>query len=123
MLFYTLGDSERGVAQIRKCLHSDPDSKPCNRLYRREKQIIKRLQKLQDAVSARKLNNAINLLVGTSGEAGLIDDVKGDVEQAREAGHIFSDSQGQLYASLVEQTCEAYSEVCSVQQFASEKSR
>ncbi|KAL3446829.1 hypothetical protein BJX65DRAFT_109883 [Aspergillus insuetus] len=111
MLFYTLGDSERGVAQIRKCLHSDPDSKPCNRLYRREKQIIKRLQKLQDAVSARKFNNAINLLVGTSGEAGLIDDVKGDVEQAREAGHIFSDSQGQLYASLVAQTCEAYSEV------------
>jgi DnaJ family protein C protein 3 len=123
MLFYTLGDSERGVAQIRKCLHSDPDSKPCNRLYRREKKIIKRLQKLQDAVSARKFNNAINLLVGTSGEAGLIDDVKGDVEQAREAGHIFSDSQGQLYASLVEQTCEAYSEVCSVQQFASEKPR
>ncbi|KAL2816351.1 hypothetical protein BJX63DRAFT_430360 [Aspergillus granulosus] len=111
MLFYTLADSERGLAQIRKCLHSDPDSKPCNRLFRREKQINKRLQKLQDAVSARKLNNAINLLVGTGGESGLVDDVKGDVEEAREAGHIFSDSQGQLYTLLVEQTCEAYNEL------------
>ncbi|KAL2841246.1 hypothetical protein BJY01DRAFT_13801 [Aspergillus pseudoustus] len=111
MLFYTLGDSERGVAQIRKCLHSDPDSKPCNRLYRREKQINKRLQKLQDAVSARKFNNAINLLVGTGGEVGLLDDIKGDVKEAQESGHIFSDSRGQLYASLVERTCEAYNEI------------
>ncbi|KAL3458481.1 hypothetical protein BJX64DRAFT_279817 [Aspergillus heterothallicus] len=111
MLFYTLGDSERGVAQIRKCLHSDPDSKLCNRLYRRERQINKRLQRLQDAVSARKFNNAINLLVGTGGEAGLIDDVKGDVQKAREAGHIFSASRGHLYTSLVERTCEAYNEV------------
>ncbi|KAL2862904.1 DnaJ and TPR domain protein [Aspergillus lucknowensis] len=111
MLFYTLGDSERGISQIRKCLHSDPDSKPCNKLYRREKQLAKRLQKLQDAVAARKFNNAINLLVGTGGEVGLIDDVKADVEEASKAGHIFSDSQGHLYSMLVEQACEAYNEV------------
>ncbi|KAL4783970.1 hypothetical protein BJX76DRAFT_240706 [Aspergillus varians] len=111
MLFYSLGDSGRGLSQIRKCLHSDPDSKPCNKLYRREKQLEKLLRKLQDAVAARKFNNVLNFLVGIDGEPGLIDDVRGDVEQAREAGHIFSDSQGILYASLIERTCEAYSEV------------
>ncbi|KAL2816857.1 hypothetical protein BDW59DRAFT_166204 [Aspergillus cavernicola] len=111
MLFYTLGDSDRGLAQIRKCLHSDPDSKPCNKIYRREKQLVKRLQKLQDAIAGRKFNNALNHLVGVYGESGLIDDVKEDVRQSREADYIFSDSQGHLYASLVEQACEAYNEV------------
>ncbi|RDW87207.1 DnaJ and TPR domain protein [Aspergillus mulundensis] len=111
MLFYTLGDIERGLSQIRKCLHSDPDSKPCNKLYRREKQLDKRLRKLQDAVAARKFNNALNLLVGADGEPGLIEDVRVDVGQAREARHIFSDSQGVLYASLIEKTCGAYNEV------------
>ncbi|KAI9373212.1 hypothetical protein BJX61DRAFT_503790 [Aspergillus egyptiacus] len=111
MLFYTLGDSERGLSQIRKCLHSDPDSKPCNRLYRREKQLVRRLQELRDAVAARKFNNALNHLVGINGEAGLVDDIREDVEQAQKAGHIYSSSQGFLYASLVEQTCEAYNEV------------
>ncbi|KAL4923287.1 DnaJ and TPR domain protein [Aspergillus undulatus] len=111
MLFYTLADSEQGLSQIRKCLHSDPDSKPCNKLYKREKQLDKRLRRLQDAVSVRKFNNALNLLVGVDGELGLIDDVRGDVEQAVEAGHIFSDSQGLLYASLIERACEAYKEV------------
>ncbi|KAL3469026.1 hypothetical protein BJX99DRAFT_242243 [Aspergillus californicus] len=111
MLFYTLGDSERGLSQIRKCLHTDPDSKPCNKLYRREKQLSRRLQKLQDAVGARKFNNALNHLVGFGDEAGLVDDVKEDVEQSRKAGHIFSGSRGHLYVLLIEQTCEAYNEV------------
>ncbi|KAL4959984.1 DnaJ and TPR domain protein [Aspergillus stella-maris] len=111
MLFFTLSDSERGLSQIRKCLHSDPDSKPCNKLYKREKQLDKRLRKLQDAVAARKFNNALNLLVGVDGEAGLLEDVKGDVQHGIEAGHIFSKSEGLLYASLVERTCEAFNEV------------
>ncbi|KAL5040827.1 hypothetical protein BDW71DRAFT_192981 [Aspergillus fruticulosus] len=112
MLFYTLGDTNRGLSQMRKCLHSDPDSKPCNKLYRREKQLDKRLRKLQDAVAARRFNNALNLLVGADGQPGLVDDVGEDVGQAKEAGHIFSDSQGVLYATLIEKTCEAYNEVC-----------
>ncbi|OJJ00991.1 hypothetical protein ASPVEDRAFT_40513 [Aspergillus versicolor CBS 583.65] len=111
MLFYTLNDSDRGLSQIRKCLHSDPDSKPCNKLYRREKQLDKRVRKLQDSVAARKFNNVLNLLVGVDGEPGLIEDVKGDVKQARETGHIFSESQGLLYATLIERACEAYNEV------------
>ncbi|KAL4945350.1 hypothetical protein BDV06DRAFT_40615 [Aspergillus oleicola] len=111
MLYYTLADSDRGLSQIRKCLHSDPDSKPCNKLYKREKQLDKRLRKLQDAVAARKFNNALNLLVGVDSEPGLIEDVRGDVRQAVDAGHIFSKSQGLLYASLIERTCEAYNEV------------
>ncbi|KAF9887115.1 hypothetical protein FE257_010490 [Aspergillus nanangensis] len=110
MLFYSLGDNERGITQIRKCLHSDPDSKPCNKLYRREKQLVKRLQKLRTAFESRKFNNAINLLVGTGDDTGLLADVKEDVEKERETGHIHHAAPNQLYSSLVEQTCETYQE-------------
>ncbi|THC91431.1 hypothetical protein EYZ11_009098 [Aspergillus tanneri] len=110
MMFYSLGDSERGMSQIRRCLHSDPDSKQCNHLYRREKRLLKKLQKLQDAVNLRKFNNAINLLVGIGEENGLLSDVKEDVALGKEAGHIHRTAPNNLYTSLVERTCEAYRE-------------
>ncbi|KAL2009252.1 hypothetical protein VTN00DRAFT_7446 [Thermoascus crustaceus] len=111
MLFYALGDTDRAVAQIRKCLHSDPDSKACSRLFRREKQLVKRLEKLLDFIEKRKFNNAVNMMVGTKEDSGLIDDVKEDVKEAREAGHIHPTAPDNLYIFLVESTCEAYREL------------
>lgn len=111
MLFYALGDSDRGLAQIRRCLHADPDSKPCNRLYRREKQLSKALGKLHGALEARKWSNAVKLLVSSGDDSGLIEDVKTDVLEAREAGHIHPAASNNLYVFLVEKTCEAYREV------------
>lgn len=114
MLFYALGDSDRGLAQIRKCLHADPDSKPCNRLYKRERQLSKVLGKLHSALEARKFSNAAKLMVGDGDDSGLIADVKADVAAAREAGHIHHAASNNLYIFLVERTCEAYREVREV---------
>ncbi|CAI7575225.1 unnamed protein product [Penicillium discolor] len=111
MLFYSLGDSDRGLAQIRKCLHADPDSKPCNRLYRRERKLAKQLEKLHTALGARKFSNAANLMVGDSESTGLIAEVKADVEEARQANHIHRLAPDNLYTFLVEKTCEAYREM------------
>lgn len=112
--FYALGDTDRGVAQIRKCLHSDPDSKPCSRLFRRQKQIGKALEKLHGFMEKRKFSNAANLLVGTGGETGLIDDVKEDVKEARKAGYIHRKAPDNMYIYLVETACEAYRGVCCI---------
>ncbi|KAJ5667934.1 uncharacterized protein N7477_006504 [Penicillium maclennaniae] len=111
MLFYSLGDSDRGLAQIRKCLHTDPDSKACNRLYKRERQLSKRLGKLHNALEARKFSNAAKLMVGDADESGLIADVKADVADARAAGHIHHAASNNLYVFLIEKTCEAYREM------------
>ena len=111
MLFYALGDSDRGLAQIRRCLHADPDSKPCNRLYKRERQLSKILGKMNGFLETRKFSNAVKLLVGDGSEEGLIADVKADVAEAREAGHIHAKASNNLYISLVEKTCESYREV------------
>lgn len=112
LFFYALGDSDRGLSQIRKCLHSDPDSKVCNRLYRRERQLAKRLEKLRNTLESKKFGNAVGLLVGKDEESGLIEDVSKDVYQAKEEGRIHKKSPNNLYLSLVQNACEAYREVC-----------
>jgi DnaJ family protein C protein 3 len=119
MLFYALGDTDRGVAQIRKCLHSDPDSKACSRLFRREKQIVKRLEQLLGFMEKRKFSNAANLMVGNEEESGLIEDVRHDVEEARESGLIHPRAPDNLYIFLIESACEAYRGVCSLMSFHS----
>ncbi|KAI2697288.1 hypothetical protein CBS147332_8762 [Penicillium roqueforti] len=111
MLFYSLGDSDRGLAQIRKCLYTDPDSKSCNRLYRRERRLAKQLEKLHTALDSRKFSNAANLMVGDSDTSGLIAEVKADIEEARQVNHIHRLAPNNLYTFLVEKTCEAYREM------------
>lgn len=115
MLFYALGDHDRGLAQIRKCLITDPDSRPCNRLYKRERALSKALGKLHTVLDARKFSNAVKIMVGDGEDTGLIEDVKGDVKEAREAGHIHPAASNNLYVFLIEKTCEAYREVSLAQ--------
>ena len=113
MLFYSVGDREKGLAQIRKCLHSDPDSKACSKLYRREKQVDKLLKQVYDLKEKKKFSNAVKVLAGAADDTGLIDMIKEDVRDAKVAGTIPKNSPNELYASIVETACELYVEVCS----------
>ncbi|KAM5440928.1 hypothetical protein MferCBS31731_004067 [Microsporum ferrugineum] len=108
MLFYSQADTERGMDQIRKCLHSDPDSKVCSRLFRGEKRNSKQIKNLNKYLETRKFHKAVELLVGTKGEAGLLEDIQQDVKSAQEDGYIHPKAPNSLYESLVEKTCEAY---------------
>ena len=112
MLFYSLGDTEKGMAQIRKCLHSDPDSKVCSKLHRREKKLDKVLKLHQALKEKRQFSSAVKLLVGSAEDTGLIEDVKEDIKQGKEVGAIHKNSPNDLYGGLVESACECYSEVC-----------
>ena len=113
MLFYSMADTERGLDQIRKCLHADPDSKPCSKLFRREKAVEKRLKGVRQLMDKRQFNGAVKLLVKTGEDAGLIQDVKDEVHELREVGTIHQKAGDELYVILVEMTCQAYTEVCS----------
>ncbi|EGE02711.1 DnaJ homolog subfamily C member protein [Trichophyton mentagrophytes] len=108
MLFYSLADTERGLDQIRKCLHSDPDSKICSRLFRGEKRNSKQLKNLDKLLETRKFHKAAELLVGTKGETGLLEDIQQDVKSAQEDGYIHPKAPNNLYHSLLEKTCETY---------------
>lgn len=111
MMFYSMADTEKGIEQMRKCLRSDPDSKTCSKLFRREKQLDKVMKQAIGLKEKRQFNSAVKLLVGTSDDPGLMQDVKEDVKSFNEAGYIHKNSPDELYSSLVEITCECYTEV------------
>lgn len=111
MLFYSVGDLDKGLTQIRKCLHSDPDSKSCSKLYKRQRQVDKTMKQIATLKEKRQFNSAVKLLVGIGEDIGLIQEVKNDVSSAKELGHIHKNSPNDLYSSLIELTCELYTEV------------
>lgn len=111
MLFYSVGDLDKGLAQIRKCLHSDPDSKSCSKLYKRQRQVDKAMKQIVNLKEKRQFNSAVKLLVGVGEDIGLIQEVKEDVSSAKELGHIHKNSPNDLYGSLIELTCELYTDV------------
>lgn len=111
ILFYALKDTERGLAQIKKCLHSDPDSKECSKLFRREKQLDKVLAKINKYFEKKQFNYGVKLLIPSPDDQGLIADVKEDVEKLREDGIIPEKAPNDLVSMVVEMACEAYYEM------------
>ncbi|KIW28554.1 uncharacterized protein PV07_08208 [Cladophialophora immunda] len=110
MLFYSLGDTKLGMDQVKKCLHSDPDSKPCKSLFREEKSILKQVDQVQALFDKRQFNSGSKVLVGkgTDDEPGLLSELKSYVEAHRAKGVIHAKAPSDLYANMLEKTCEAF---------------
>ncbi|KAK4244678.1 hypothetical protein C7999DRAFT_17084 [Corynascus novoguineensis] len=108
--FYGLGELQEGMASIRKCLHSDPDSKRCKRLLKEEKQVDKVLQKVTKALGKGQYMTAVRQLVPSGEGEGLIKEVKDQVQVLREDGTIPKAAGNVLIARLVEMACQAYYE-------------
>jgi len=104
-------DTERGMAQIRKCLHSDPDSKSCKKLHRREKAIDKDLSKVNKFFEKKQYSSALKILLPSGEEQGLIQEIKDDIEELRKSDTLPANAPTNLVARVVEMACEAYSEV------------
>ncbi|KAF1988281.1 DnaJ-domain-containing protein [Aulographum hederae CBS 113979] len=108
MTFYSLGEPDKGLSQIRKCLHSDPDSKQCMKLMKREKAIDRALKKVYQLMEKRQWNSASKLLIPMSDDQGLLQDIKDDFKSYSETGLIHPKSPEGLYNTLVETVCECY---------------
>ncbi|KAI9831177.1 MAG: hypothetical protein M1826_003842 [Phylliscum demangeonii] len=108
LLFYSLAEPDRGLAQIRKCLHSDPDSKACSGLFRPMKAVEKRWRKARELMEQRMWNSAAKLLVRTGTDPGLLADVARQIQDLKAAGTIHPNAGDDLLATLTEMTCEAY---------------
>ncbi|KAK6443732.1 hypothetical protein LTR95_000559 [Oleoguttula sp. CCFEE 5521] len=111
MTFYSLGETEKGITAISKCLHNDPDNKECAKLRKAEKSIERTLKKFNTAIEKRQFASAVKLLVPTSEDPGLLAEVKTDTTAYREAGYIHPTAPEGLYHHLVEQICLAYTEM------------
>ncbi|KAJ1325599.1 DnaJ subfamily C member 3 [Microdochium nivale] len=112
--FYGLGDVEQGIAHIRKCLHSDPESKSCRKMLKQEKSVEKALARVAKALEKNQPMTAAKLLVPSgSGEdavPGLIDEVKEQVKAFKEDGTMPEKAPEALVTRLVETACQAYYE-------------
>ncbi|KAL6252526.1 hypothetical protein RBB50_000245 [Rhinocladiella similis] len=109
MMFYSLGDTERGLTQIKKCLHSDPDSKPCKALFREEKRLLKDIDNVKNLMDRRQYNSAAKILVGKGDdEPGLLFEIQSNIHTHRTDGIIHTKAPADLYMAHVEKTCEAY---------------
>ena len=112
MLFYAMGDTDKGLAAVKACLRSDPESKPCKKLNRQQKNIEKRLKKIKGFEDKGQYIKAVGLLVGDGGEDhGLIEDIKVEMAEAKKSGTIYQNAPSDFYAGLVEKTCYFYNEV------------
>ncbi|KAH8819606.1 hypothetical protein F5884DRAFT_690306 [Xylogone sp. PMI_703] len=111
MQFYSLGDLEHGAEQVRKCLHSDPDSKTCKKLHRQEKRIDKEIAKVQKFFDKKQYASALKLLVPSGEDVGLVQEIKDDVKQLSDEGIIPPLAPKELITRVVEMTCEAYHEL------------
>lgn len=112
MTFYSLGETDKGITAVSKCLHNDPDSKACQKLRKSEKAVDRTLKKINKLFEKRQYASAVKLLVQQSeDEPGLLQEVKDDVKTYRRAGYIHPKAGDSLYGNLVERTCEAYTEM------------
>ncbi|KAK4549066.1 hypothetical protein LTR36_007522 [Oleoguttula mirabilis] len=112
MTFYSLGETDKGITAVSKCLHNDPDNKACSKLRKSQKAIDRTLKKFNQLFEKRQYASAVKLLVPQSADdPGLLQEVKEDVKSYREAGYIHPKATDGLYGTLVEKTCEAYAEM------------
>jgi len=111
--FYALAETEKGQDQLRKCLHSDPDSKKCKKLYRRQKTLDKQLKQINKNFEKNQYSTALKTLLPSKDDVGLVQDVRDDVKELREDGTIPEKAPNQLLNQLVERVCESYYSVCA----------
>ncbi|PHH58600.1 hypothetical protein CDD81_5140 [Ophiocordyceps australis] len=108
--FYGLGDMEGGLSQARKCLHSDPDSKICNRLHKQQKLIHKQYVKAEGQLKKDQPTTAGRTLVGSQAKPGLVAQVEEQVQELRQSGKLHTKIEARLFTRVVEMVCQAHSE-------------
>ncbi len=112
MAFYSMGETEKGLKYVAQCLQSDPDSKPCMKLRRRQKNLEKELKRVRAFFEKRQFATASKLLIDRGEEdPGLLKEVKQDFQDYVAEGYIYASSPQGLHQELVEMTCQAYVEM------------
>ncbi|RMX94402.1 hypothetical protein D0868_12310, partial [Hortaea werneckii] len=111
MTFYSLAETDKGITSVSRCLHNDPENKACSKLRKSQKAIDRTLKKFNQLVEKRQFASAVKLLIPTADEPGLLQEVKDDTAQYREAGYIHPQATSGLYAQLTERVCDSYMEM------------
>ncbi len=112
--FYALGDLEKGLSQVRKCLQSDPDSKACRALLKQEKAAEKIIAKSEKAFSKKQPSTGTTPLVPSSQSPGLIKEIREQAEALQNDGILPAAAPSGLLSRLTSLACQGYYEVTIV---------
>ncbi|CAK7274339.1 hypothetical protein SEPCBS119000_006118 [Sporothrix epigloea] len=111
--FYALDDLEKGLLFVRKCLQSDPDSKPCRALLRQEKSVEKTLAKVEKAFSKNQPSTGTMQLIPSGENPGLIKEIQDQIASLHAQGVLPAASPNYLVTRLTSMTCQGYYEMKS----------
>ncbi|QIX00285.1 hypothetical protein AMS68_005802 [Peltaster fructicola] len=111
MTYFSLGEIDKGITAVSKCLQRDPDDKPCVKLRKSLKALDRSLKKVTQLLEKRQFASAVKLLIPQAEEPGLLREVKDETKAYRDSGYIHPNAGEGLYTKLIERTCEAYVEM------------
>ncbi|CAK7234056.1 hypothetical protein SBRCBS47491_008821 [Sporothrix bragantina] len=111
--FYALDDLEKGMSHVRKCLQSDPDSKPCRALLRQEKAVEKTVAKVEKAFSKSQPSTGTMQLISSGENPGLLQEIKDHISILHEQNILPAASPNRLLSRLTSMTCQGYYEMKS----------
>ncbi|CAO3633538.1 unnamed protein product [Cunninghamella echinulata] len=81
--FFLLNEPEGATANLKQCLHYDPEQKQCKALFRQFKKINKALKLVVENYDKKKYSTSSNQLIGTATRQGLLEQIKEQFEQAK----------------------------------------
>ncbi|KAI7847290.1 hypothetical protein BDC45DRAFT_452043 [Circinella umbellata] len=79
--FFSLYESQGALAQLKQCLHYDPEQKQCKKLFRHIKKMDKEINKAQDDFDAKRYATASNKIIGTASSKGVINELDGPYDE------------------------------------------
>ncbi|KAI7872340.1 hypothetical protein BDF14DRAFT_1752341 [Spinellus fusiger] len=74
--YFSLYEAQHALAQVKQCLHYDPEQKACKALFRLIKKMEKELNSVLADMGKKKIQTALNRLIGTSSKQGLVSEIE-----------------------------------------------
>jgi DnaJ family protein C protein 3 len=82
--FYLLNQPEGALANLKQCLHYDPEQKQCKTAFRQLKKLNKTIKSIQDSMEKKKYSTASNQLIGTATRQGIIEQVREELQHVKD---------------------------------------
>lgn len=73
--YFSLYEPDRALAQVKQCIHYDPEDRQCKSLFRFIKRIEKEIKKSTEAQTQQRFATGLNGLIGTASKRGIISEI------------------------------------------------
>ncbi|KAG4306001.1 hypothetical protein PORY_000911 [Pneumocystis oryctolagi] len=111
LLYYSKYEPEQAIAQVKRCLHFDPEQKKCKQIFRSIKKLEKDISGIKKLRDGGKWAGLVMILVNSSGENGVLNFVEEKIKELEKEKLIKSNSPRVLLSELREMACKAYFEM------------